>query len=408
MKPMKRKKPQRRNRAAALVIAVCLFAAAPFAYASETSGTITSDPGYAWGENIGWMNFAADEGNISVTDSGLSGYIWTQNYGWINLSPGGDYGSVTNTSEGTLGGYAWSALLGPISFTGITISSSGLFQGTSDGNGSTAGRITFDCTNCSVITDWRPSSARSSSNNSSGGGGGNGPPLEGVRSIEDPVVPISTGVPSETIVPVLEEIGAYPPRDESDRVYAYNESLRVHARQSGTLVQEFTNGVSAVVKVPKGALGRDSGLVISVVARPAKSPMNRSGISIAFAGGVVFEVTARDQDGNEVRSFEAPVEITLIIPEPLREEEIGVYYLDENDTWVRVPNVKFSETTASFSVDHLTTFAILKAPQLSDRIPARDSERHLNAWWFVFIVLVAAWYWYRRSKTLRASNQATK
>lgn len=130
------------------------------ALASETNGTITSSPSYAWGENIGWMNFAADQSAVVVTDTTLTGYIWTANYGWINLRPGGAFGGVTNSSEGTLGGYAWSALLGPISFTGVTISTAGVFRGTSNGTGTTAGRITFDCTNCTVRTDWRPQSVR--------------------------------------------------------------------------------------------------------------------------------------------------------------------------------------------------------------------------------------------------------
>jgi len=106
--------------------------------------------------------------------------VRTANYGWINLSPGGDFGSVTNDGEGTLGGHAWSALLGPISFTGVTISDAGVFGGTSNGVGSTAGRLSFDCDDCDVRTDWRPESVRDgqdsaptpSGRSSSGGGGG--------------------------------------------------------------------------------------------------------------------------------------------------------------------------------------------------------------------------------------------
>lgn len=142
-------------------VVVSLFAGPAPAFASETNGTITSSPSYVWGENIGWMNFSASESAVAVTDSTLTGYIWTANYGWINLSPGGAFGGVTNDGAGTLGGHAWSALLGPISFTGITITSAGVFAGTSNGAGTTAGRINFDCGNCAVRTDWRPQSVRS-------------------------------------------------------------------------------------------------------------------------------------------------------------------------------------------------------------------------------------------------------
>ena len=129
--------------------------------ASETSGTITQNPSYAWSENIGWISFTAAEGNVNVTDSSITGYLWTANYGWINLNPGGEYGGVTNDSEGNLGGYAWNALLGPISFDGVTITDEGVFQGIGAGSDSIAGRITFDCDDCSVETDWRPADLRS-------------------------------------------------------------------------------------------------------------------------------------------------------------------------------------------------------------------------------------------------------
>jgi len=168
------------NIARLILLAFCLVIPT-VASASATNGTITNAPAYAWGENIGWMNFAAGDGVVAVTDGGLGGYVWTANYGWINLSPGGDFGSVTNDGEGTLGGHAWSALLGPISFTGVTISDAGVFGGTSNGVGSTAGRLSFDCDDCDVRTDWRPESVRNGqdsaptpSGGSSGGGGDGG------------------------------------------------------------------------------------------------------------------------------------------------------------------------------------------------------------------------------------------
>jgi len=42
---------------------------------------------YAWGENIGWLNFACDNCKVLVTDGGLSGDAWSRQYGWINLNP---------------------------------------------------------------------------------------------------------------------------------------------------------------------------------------------------------------------------------------------------------------------------------------------------------------------------------
>lgn len=127
-------------------------------FASSSNGTIDATSKYAWGENTGWLNFGTTGGNIHVTDTALTGYIWSGNYGWINLAPAGS--GVTNNSEGTLSGSAWGENLGYISFSGVTINSSGVFSGTA--SGTVAGRIRFDCTNCSVVTDWRPASTRGS------------------------------------------------------------------------------------------------------------------------------------------------------------------------------------------------------------------------------------------------------
>lgn len=119
-----------------------------------TSGSIVGSSAYAWGENMGWINFLANGGNISITDSTVTGYAWNSNYGWINLSP--STSGVTNNCSGILGGNAWSETLGWIDFSGAKIDSNGKFTGTIGTSGSTVGRISFDCTNCSVNTDWKP------------------------------------------------------------------------------------------------------------------------------------------------------------------------------------------------------------------------------------------------------------
>ena len=141
------------------------------AFASETEGTIDETYKYAWGENIGWLNFDCDECNVRITDSELSGYAWSRQYGWINLNPATS--GVENTTEGILSGFAWSSNLGWIDFSGVTINTTGDFLGyatiTSDNSG-----INFNCINadsCSgadfkVKTDWRPASVRQSDSSS--------------------------------------------------------------------------------------------------------------------------------------------------------------------------------------------------------------------------------------------------
>lgn len=142
--------------------------------ASSTDGTIDSTYKYAWGENVGWLNFGTSGGNVHITDSEITGYAWSDNYGWINLNP--STSGVQNNNEGTLSGYAWGENLGWINFSGVTINSSGEFLGYASTTND-SGRISFNCSNTSscgssdfkVKTDWRPQSARTDTAASSGG-----------------------------------------------------------------------------------------------------------------------------------------------------------------------------------------------------------------------------------------------
>lgn len=134
------------------------------ASASVTVGSIDSTYKYAWGENIGWVNFSA--GNVTVTDTALTGYAWSENYGWIILNPA--QGGVLNNGEGNLSGHAWGESLGYIDFDGVSIDSNGYFLGYA--TSTLSGDISFNCSNTNscassdfkVRTDWRPASTRDS------------------------------------------------------------------------------------------------------------------------------------------------------------------------------------------------------------------------------------------------------
>jgi hypothetical protein len=103
------------------------------------------DPGnscrqYAYGENIGWINFDPNlpDANVGaeVSREKLTGYIWAENIGWINLSPA-SYGGVLNDGHGNLSGYAWGENVGWINFDpqvagthyGVKIDANGSFSG---------------------------------------------------------------------------------------------------------------------------------------------------------------------------------------------------------------------------------------------------------------------------------------
>ncbi|MEI6287959.1 MAG: hypothetical protein WCP18_00010 [bacterium] len=152
---------------------MCLLLAVLFVpQASAATNIVSTTYPYAWGENIGWVNFYTDgNGDLIVSSSTITGYIWNENFGWINMSPTWDpangnvpngYG-VKNDNNGNLSGYAWGENIGWLSFNGIKINTStGRFSGVSVVNASdTVGRLNFDWTDASgtmgsIITSWRP------------------------------------------------------------------------------------------------------------------------------------------------------------------------------------------------------------------------------------------------------------
>jgi len=92
------------------------------------AGNIDTADKWAWGGNIGWINFNPSHGGVTVYDDHLEGYAWAENIGWIRLgtyegggahtyanNAAGTYG-VNNDGHGNLSGYAWSATVGWINF----------------------------------------------------------------------------------------------------------------------------------------------------------------------------------------------------------------------------------------------------------------------------------------------------
>ena len=101
---------------------------------------------YAWGENVGWLNFEPNTGDgAQVASDKLTGFIWAENIGWISLSCentsscGTVNFGVTNDGAGNLSGFAWGENVGWINFDpnvsgdsndyGVTVDSDGVFDG---------------------------------------------------------------------------------------------------------------------------------------------------------------------------------------------------------------------------------------------------------------------------------------
>ena len=105
------------------VIVLCLVAVAQAA-----TGSIDAVDKWAWGTNVGWINFNSTHGGVTVYSDHLEGYAWGENIGWIRLGThtGGSphtYGNTSNTDygvnrdvSGNLSGYAWGTNVGWINF----------------------------------------------------------------------------------------------------------------------------------------------------------------------------------------------------------------------------------------------------------------------------------------------------
>ncbi len=318
-----------------------LFLAFPV-FASTTDGTIVTggNAGFAWSNNIGWVNFGIANGNMHVTDAGITGNVWSILRGWINLAP--TNGGVAVAASGALSGYAWGSSLGWINFSGVSINSSGKFIG--QATGAVIGTLTFDCDNCNVTTDYRPQNFRTivtlpsvPSVTVSSGGGGNGMPF--------------VSVPGGQAVPA--------------HINAFNVPMKLFPVQSGTLTQNLTNQKSVILDAPNNVYSDD---ITFLIREETISPI--ISVAVSVIGNALFSVTAWDKANNPVRSFSKPIKITLNIPELLRgRSDLGVYYFDDTTkVWVKISDAVFSSDSVSFYVNHLTLFAIFGATELPPAI----------------------------------------
>ena len=113
--------------------------------AEAASGNIDPVNKWAWGTNVGWLNFNALGGGVTVCADHLEGFAWAENLGWVKLgifngcgshtysNTIADYG-VNRDGSGNLSGYAWGTNVGWIKFNpsngGVTINpATGSFDG---------------------------------------------------------------------------------------------------------------------------------------------------------------------------------------------------------------------------------------------------------------------------------------
>jgi hypothetical protein len=130
---MKKKRFSRWRIVGLILGMVMLFSSTGY---GENIDPLNDDSQYAYGENVGWLNFEPTEGpGVTVTNTDMTGYLWAENIGWINVSPS-TYGGVTNDGygkntgscatvdygviideNGDVEGYAWGENIGWVSFS---------------------------------------------------------------------------------------------------------------------------------------------------------------------------------------------------------------------------------------------------------------------------------------------------
>ena len=115
-----------------LLVLVSVFSLLPFALLAQGGGsgtTIDAVNRYAYGANLGWLDWRGDTNNgVVIATNVCSGYIYSANVGWINLGSGfpangfhyqnnsaSDFGVNLDTA-GNLSGYAYGANIGWITF----------------------------------------------------------------------------------------------------------------------------------------------------------------------------------------------------------------------------------------------------------------------------------------------------
>jgi len=179
--------------------ALAAFIFIPAHALAATNINSTTSQHFAWNDEIGWIDFYST-GNVNVSSSQLSGYA-SSSVGSVSLdcatSPSGNICvtsnyKVANNGGGSLSGWAWNDEIGWISFywgntsanpavsstsmcntysapysswCGVTINSSGVFQGFAWND--VVGWISFNCNNTlscgtsnyEVATSWAATSA---------------------------------------------------------------------------------------------------------------------------------------------------------------------------------------------------------------------------------------------------------
>ncbi len=216
-------------------------------FASETIGTIDPSFRYAWGENIGFIDFGGTSGNVVITDTAITGYAYGENIGFINLT------GITNDNEGDLSGYAWGENVGWVDFSNTSIGIDGVFSGYAYGEN--IGFITFGLDTNKVVTDWRPASTRQSSSPRRSSGS---TPMVTTLVPNVQIIPTTTSTPNIQTPTIIRILKLTKPQMQGDDVKTLQTYLNTHNYNCGIIDGIFGNLTKqAVIKfqIANGLVG---------------------------------------------------------------------------------------------------------------------------------------------------------
>ena len=154
-------------------------------------------------------------------------------------------------------------------------------------------------------------------------------------------------------------------------VTSMNVPLTISNAQQGTVSQTFSDNSKATVEVPKGAVAGQTTFTINEgMLGTNNAPTETTGAFMV--GSRLFNIMAKDIENNEVKNFSGNLTITFIVPAlPSDTSSLGVYYFsNSSNEWILVPGAEFDPNTgkATFSINHLTKFAIFKVAGLPSLI----------------------------------------
>jgi uncharacterized protein (TIGR03790 family) len=154
-------------------------------------------------------------------------------------------------------------------------------------------------------------------------------------------------------------------------ILAVNQSLTIEGSvQAGSISKNFVDSTWVKLDVPKLAVSSKTTFNIvnletfQVDLPQIVNPVNNELQTIQPLNNMIIEVVAKDITNKQVEKFSKDLSLVIYLPQMASDDKnLNLYYLNEQTKrWVLVSSAMFDNKlkTVSFSVDHLTKFAVFK------------------------------------------------